>query len=59
MSKGQNTKKNSKKQAVKSMKEKKAEKRDKKNKKNNPGFITDQNKLAASPIIIERYSQPV
>ena len=39
MSKGQDSKKGSKKEPLKSKKEKKAAKRDKKNEKNNTGFI--------------------
>ena len=39
MSKGQNTKKGSKKEPLKTMKEKKAAKRDKKNEKNNSGSL--------------------
>ncbi len=39
MSKGQNTKKGSKKEPLKTMKEKKAAKREKKNDKNKPGIL--------------------
>jgi len=39
MSKGQNSKKDTKKEPVKTMKEKKAAKRDKKNEKNKPGIL--------------------
>jgi len=41
MSKGQNSKGNSKKEPAKTMKEKKAAKRDKKNERNNHGLLDD------------------
>ncbi|MDO8550384.1 MAG: hypothetical protein Q7S39_09575 [Ignavibacteria bacterium] len=42
MSKGQNTKKGSKKEPLKTMKEKKAAKREKKNEKNNQGILNQK-----------------
>ena len=42
MSKGQNTKKDSRKEPLKTLKEKKAAKRDKKNAKNNPGILDNK-----------------
>lgn len=41
MSKGQNSKSNSKKEPARTMKEKKAAKRDKKNERNNHGLLDD------------------
>ncbi len=42
MSKGQNSKSNTKKKPVKTLKEKRAAKRDKKNEKMSPGFLPQQ-----------------
>ena len=42
MSKGQNSKKSSKKEPAKTMKEKKAAKREKKNEKMNPGILNQE-----------------